>query len=577
MSFSSAVVFLWLASSRNRLRLQLQRLRRPRYLVGALVGLGYIYSIFLRRLEFGGALSSVPPGVRLFAELSLVLSALVTVFSAWALGPDRPSLTFTETEVVQLFPAPVTRSSLLHYKLARGILGAAVGALFASLFVGRLVSPAPGLFFLGAFLSLGTLYLHATAASFMRTRWAEAWGTRGLVARWAVLGCVLAAVGLAAYAALEAHPFPRTLSIPGVLRNWVQAVVASPGLSAVLWPARLLVAPALAQDSSAFLSAVPPVLGLALAHYVWVRLAEVPFEESAVTQAETRTRERSQRASGGVAKGRALSSRKAPFRLSARGRPEVALIWKNLITRRRMAGGVASVLASLLLGCAIVAMMGESRFFTDTRRVLGPLGVSLAAMMAVVGPSVFRMDLRMDLPKLDLLRALPLAGWQVVGAELTASALMVGLLQLGLLAVGLLSGPGAEDPWLLTWWWPGGVALAVLLPSVSLAGLFVQNAAVVLFPAWVPADRTGSARGIEALGQRLLTLMGSLVVSLVGLLRAALAGAVVGFPLWSSLDVWALPLGAAAASAVLAGEVVLGVLLLGRAFEHLDVSEDRPE
>ncbi|NTX66957.1 ABC transporter permease [Myxococcus sp. CA051A] len=576
MSFSSAVVFLWLASSRNRLRLQLQRLRRPRYLVGALVGLGYVYSIFLRRLEFGGTLSNVPPGVRLFAELSLVVSALVTVFSAWALGPDRPSLTFTESEVVQLFPAPVTRRSLLHYKLARGLMGAGAGALFASLFVGRLVSPAPGFFFLGAFLSLGTLYLHSTAASFMRTRWGE-WGTRGLVARWVALGCVLAAVGLAVYSSLEAHPFPRTVGTPGVLRNWVQSLVEAPGLSAVLWPARLLVAPALARDASDFLSALPPVLVLALAHYVWVRLAEVPFEESAVTQAETRTRERAQRASGGSARGGALASRKAPFRLSARGRPEVALIWKNLITRRRMTGGVVSVLASLLLGCAIVAMMGESRFFTDTRRVLGPLGVSLAAMMAVVGPSVFRMDLRMDLPKLDLLRALPLAGWQVVGAELAASALVVGALQLGLLTVGLLCGPGAEDPWLATWWWPGGVALAVLLPTVSLAGLFVQNAAVVLFPAWVPADRTGSARGIEALGQRLLTLVGSLVVSLVGLLPAALAGAVVGFPLWSSLEVWALPLGAAAASAVLAGEVGLGVLTLGRAFEHLDVSEDRPE
>ncbi|MCP3057196.1 ABC transporter permease [Myxococcus sp. K38C18041901] len=576
MSFPGAVLFLWLASTRNRLRLQVLRLRKPRYLVGAAVGLFYIYSLFLRRLDFTGPVGAVPPGVRLFAELSLVGSVLVTLFSAWALGPDRPSLTFTETEVVQLFPAPVTRRSLLHYKLARGAMGAAMGALFATLFVGRVVSPEPALFFTGAFLSLGTLYLHGIAASFMRTRWA-ARGRRGQVERWVGVGLVLAAVVMGVFATLETHPFPRTVGTPGALRHWVEAVMASPGLSAVLWPGRLLVAPSLARDTSAFWSALPPVLVLAVAHYVWVRLAEVPFEETAVTQAEARVREQSQRLAGVLVRKGGLGARKAPFTLSARGRPEVALIWKNLITRKRMAGGVWTVMAPLLLAAVIVSVMGESNVFTDTRRVVGPMATLLAVMMTVVGPSAFRMDLRMDLPKLDLLRALPLSGWQVVGAELAASALVVGGLQLGLLAVGLVCGPGAEDDWLTTYWWPGGLALAPLLPSVALAGLFVQNGAVVLFPAWVPADRMGSARGIEALGQRLLTLVGSLVVSLLGLVPAALVGSLVAFVAWSSLDLWALPLAGLSAAAVLLTEVGLGVLWLGRAFEHLDVSEDRPE
>ncbi|QSQ14632.1 putative ABC exporter domain-containing protein [Myxococcus landrumensis] len=574
MSFASAVAFLWLASTRNRLRVQLQRLRRPRYLMGALVGLGYIYFFFLRRLDFSPGMRQVPDGVRLFAELSLVSSALVTVFSSWILGPDRPSLTFTESEVVRLFPAPVTSRALLHYKLVRSWMGAGVGALFAALFVGRLVGSSPGFFFVGAWLSLGTLALHTTAASFIRTR-VLAWGTRGQVVRWSVVGLVLAVVVLAVSSALDSHPFPRTVGTPGVLRNWVQALVSTPELSAVLWPGRLLVAPALARSSGDFLAALLPVGVLLVAHYAWVRAAAVPFEESAVEQSEARMRERAQQGEGAPARGVSLASRKTPFRLSARGRPEVGLIWKNLIIRRRMAGGMVSVLAALLVGVAVVAMMGEARLFTDTRRVLGPMALSLAAMLAVVGPSVFRMDLRMDLPKLDLLRALPLAGWQVVGAELAASALVLGALQWGLLAVGLVSGPGAEDPWLLTWWWPGGLALVMVLPSMALAGLLVQNAAVVLFPAWVPADRAGGSRGIEALGQRLLTLMGSLVVSLLGLLPAAIAGGLVGFVLAGTLDVWAVPIAGMAASAVLLGEVVFGVFWLGRAFEHLDISEER--
>ncbi|WP_164019369.1 putative ABC exporter domain-containing protein [Pyxidicoccus trucidator] len=575
MSFPRAVLFLWGASLRNRVRRQLARLRRPRYLLGALVGLAYVYSVLTRGLGMRG-LGSASAGVRLFAELSLVGSALGTVFAAWVLGRDRPSLSFTETEVVQLFPAPVTRRALLHYKLARGLLGTTVGALFATLFIGRVVSSAPVLFFLGTTLALGTLYLHSTAASFTRTRLA-AWGGWGVAVHWGAVGLVLAAVALAVFATLRTYPFPAEVSSSRVLRGWLQTVVESPGLDAVLWPGRVLVEPALAKNVGGFLRALPPVLALLAAHYVWVLLAEVPFEETAVVRAESRTRERALRASGRMARAGTFTVKKPPFRLVARGRPEVALIWKNLIARKRMAGGAAAFALFVVLGGAIAAMMGDARLFTDTRRVVGPLALTLAVMLTVVGPSAFRMDLRMDLAKLDLLRAMPLTGRQVVGAELAASALSVGGFQLGLLGVALLVGPGAEAELLGDWWWPGGLALAVLLPSVSLAGLFVQNAAVVLFPAWVTADTGERARGLEAMGQRLLTLVGSLVVTLAGLMPSALVAVLVGVPLWPVLGEWALSVAALAAAGVLVGEVWLGVLALGRAFERLDVSEDRPE
>nr|WP_211193640.1 putative ABC exporter domain-containing protein [Pyxidicoccus fallax] len=568
---------MWGASFRNRLLRQLARLRKPRYLLGALVGLAYVVTVLSRGLNLravGG--SGVPQGARLFAELSLVGSALGTVFAAWALGRDRPSLSFTESEVVQLFPAPVTRRALLHYKLVRGLLGATVGALFATLFVGRVVSGAPVLFFVGASLALGTLYLHSTAASFVRTRLA-AWGGWGVALRWAGVALAVTGAALAVLSSLREHPFPEEVGSSRELRQWLESVMETPGLSAVLWPGRVLVGPALARDVDGFLRALPPVLGLLAAHYVWVLLAEVPFEETAVVRAETRSRERALRASGHAARVGKLSPRKPPFRLSARGRPEVALIWKNLIARKRLAGGAGMFLLFVVMGGALAAMMGDARLFTDTRRVVGPLALTLAVLLTVAGPSAFRMDLRMDLPKLDLLRAMPLTGRQVVGAELAASALSVGGFQLVLLAVALVLGPGAEAERLGEWWWPGGLALAVLLPSVSLAGLFVQNAAVVLLPAWVPADTGERTRGLEAMGQRLLTLVGSMVVTLAGLFPAAVLAMLVGWPLASVLGAWALPVAALVAAGVLVGEVWLGVMALGRAFERLDVSEDRQE
>ncbi|MBU8899168.1 putative ABC exporter domain-containing protein [Corallococcus sp. M34] len=574
MSLHGAVLFVWVRSGRNRVLRQLQRLKRPRYLVGALVGLAYLYSLVGRTLLLRDSAGSASPGVRLFAELSLVVSVWGTLFSAWALGADRPSLTFTETEVQQLFPAPVTRGALLHYKLARSVLGTAAGALAATLFVGRLVSAHPGLFFLGACLSLTTLSLHGTAASFMRTRWA-ARGGWVVFARWAVLALGLAGVGWVVLEALRAHPLPAGFASARQGRQWLLTFLDAPGPRAVLWPGRLLVGPALAKSTEDFLAALPPVLFLLVVHYAWVWWAQTPFEESALVRAEARERARAVRAPGRGAAMGGIRVGRQPFALRARGRPEVALIWKNLIARQRMGGGLIWLLITVVLGGTLAALLGDPTVLEDSRRVVSPVCLTMAVVMAVVGPSAFRMDLRMDLPKLELLRVLPLAGWQVVGAELAASALTLGAFQVALLAGALLLGR-EEDLGFEGAWVPALLGLMAFLPALSLAGLFVQNAAVVLLPAWVPVGME-RARGIEALGQRLLTLAGTLVVTLVGLVPAAFVALVVGYPLFDRFGAWAFSVAGVVAAGVLAGEVALGIRWLGRVFQSLDLSEEQTE
>ncbi|MDC0708971.1 ABC transporter permease [Stigmatella sp. ncwal1] len=572
MSFPRAVAFLWWASLRNRVRKQVERLRRPKYLLGLVAGGIYLYSFFLRRLNFGARSEALTPEAHSLAEFSLAGMMMVTLVSAWALGQDRPAVTFSEMEIQQLFPAPISRRALVHYKLARGVFGAAVGAFFSTFFMGRLVSPSPVLFFLGALVTFVTVNLHVVAVSFLRTRLAR-WGWRGAALRWTVFAGLLGALGLSVYSAVQAHPFPEEVIREKQVWEWLSAVLEGSALQAVLWPGRLLVALPMAASVSAFLHELPLALGLLGVHYLGVLALIVPFEEVVVARAEEVSLQRGQR----LARVGHIVLRAPFFRLKPSGRPEVALLWKNLIAARRM-GGVDILFSLALIG--LLVPLGVAIFLPHAlpgvRQMVASVYLGVAALLTFIGPGSFRSDLRMDLPKLDLLRAMPLTGRQVVAAELLAPGLLLAVMQIGLLALALVLAGDMSGRWSSEFLLAAGLGLMPLLPAVSLGGLFVQNAAVVLFPAWLPADGERARGGIEALGQRLLMLAGSLVVLLGGLLPAAILAALVGFTLEVWLGVWALPVAGLTAAGGLALEIWLGVMALGRAFDRMDVSSEGP-
>jgi hypothetical protein len=114
--------------------------------------------------------------------------------------------------------------------------------------------------------------------------------------------------------------------------------------------------------------------------------------------------------------------------------------------------------------------------------------------------------------------------------------------------------------------------LVAVAPALNLVTLLVPNAAVLLFPAWVQTGKD-AAQGIEVMGQRLIFVLGQLVVLLVAFLPAAAAFAAV-------LVIGRLILGpylpftlaAVATAGVLGVEAWLGLMWLGRLFERMDLS-----
>ena len=66
-------------------------------------------------------------------------------------------------------------------------------------------------------------------------------------------------------------------------------------------------------------------------------------------------------------------------------------------------------------------------------------------------------------------------------------------------------------------------AAFLLAPAIILSQVVVQNGLAVLFPAWV-AVGASRARGIDAMGQRMLLLAGMLLALVVSLVPGIVAG-----------------------------------------------------
>src|SRR5690348_7530241 len=168
----SALLYLQYHTVRNRLVSRFKRLKRPKYFIGAIVGGLYFYFYFFRYL-FRGYATGGPPGANLafpgeYLQLIESFGALllfVIILLAWIVPHERAALTFTEAEVAFLFPAPVTRRTLIHFKLMRSQLRILFSVLFLTLISRRLGGNAL-IHALGWWLILSTLNLHFLGSSF---------------------------------------------------------------------------------------------------------------------------------------------------------------------------------------------------------------------------------------------------------------------------------------------------------------------------------------------------------------------------------------------------------------------------
>jgi len=578
----SALFYLQFHSVKNRLLMRFKRLKQPKYLAGAIVGGLYFYFYFFRWMLGGrgrsglGAVPATTVDALLYESLGAVV-LFVIVLLAWVLPHKRAALVFTEAEVAFLFPSPITRRGLIHFKLLRSQAAIFFTTLLLAFITNRFGAGGKMVIhFAGWWLILSLLNLHFLGSSFALTALMD----RGL-AHWkrrlAVLAVVLVGFGVVVVWAVRALPPLTTDKLANLdtMADYARQALVSGPLPYLLYPFRLAVRPYLAANALEFLIALGPVLLLLAAHYWWVIRADVAFEEGSV-EASRKLAEKIAAVRAGKWQGgnKKIKSKRAPFQLAPLGPRPVALLWKNLIgAGQAFTMRIWITLAAIAVGVSF-SLRGANAG-SDWLPVVGSVMGMLGGMLLLMGPQFVRQDFRQDLPQADLLKLYPLPGWQVALGEILAPAVILTGAQwlLLLVAAGCFgqAGSGLSSALIVAI----AVGAAMMLPMFNVISLVIPNAAVLLFPGWFQTGKD-APQGIEATGQRLIFALGQFLALLVALIPAVAVFAGLFFLVkYAAPVVLAVPVASAAATVVLTVEAGLGVMLLGRLFERLDISAEQ--
>lgn len=566
-----ASLFIIRCTARNRLRARLKRLREPRYLVGAVVGLAYIYFGFFARLRPQGTggrrrgrggppvdaglatLAATAPSI-----VGVVLLAMTAV--AWLIPFDSGLLQFSNAETQFLLPAPVPRRALLLHRMLRSQLG----MLFGSIVVGVVMPGASGSGRLrvavGVWLLLSTAKVYFTGISLARARLGAPDRSARRVA-WLPLGATLAALAIVVVAvvrALLAEPAGGAIDV----LNRVAGATGKGPARIVLWPFAALASPLFAPWPGPYLLSVLAASAVLVACAFWVVASDEAFQEAA--------EEIAARKDGGASRPSPVyRARATAWPLATSGRPEMVFAWKAALQTVRLVDkrSLARLLAIFGSLAIVAATIGQRN---GLAAAAGAFSLAGAVLCVLIGPQAVRIDMRQDLQHLELLKTWPIGASAVVRGEIIwPGVLITGLAWILIASAAAFATAIVPRLDIATRLGVAGAAL-VAAPALVLAQLAIHNGAALLFPAWVPLGHQ-RPRGLDAMGQRIIMLGGTWIALIVLTLPGVLAGAIVWVVLSSFVGPIALVPGAIACAIAMLVEVLVVTEILAPVYERLDL------
>jgi len=571
----SATLYITACSARNRLRRWVRRLREPRYALGLVAAVAYLYVTVFARLRAArgarrrgvaaGALAALPGIVPLTAAASLLVAAA----ASWLVPTSGRLLDFSAAEVQFLFPAPVGRRQLIVHRLLRsqaGLLFASlIPALAFSLPIGSGTLAVRTAVAVWVLLLAARVYFSAMALARANLTSSDFRARRVARLSLAAVAVALLAVANAVVREYRRQPF---VGFDEAAARFATALSTGPARIA-LWPFVALVRPFFAADWAEWGVSIAGGLLVFVAATTWLMASDALFQSGAADVVERRE---SQPGQGKVS----YVGRRGAWMLSPVGRPEGAFVWKTAmqifrVVDRRVLARFVVVVAAL---STLVIVSGSARGIAGAAGLFAGAGAMYASLLA---PQILRLDFRQDLQHLDVMKTWPVRAAAIVRGEIGGAALALSVVAWALIGLAFAFSTSAFPDESTAWRIAIASAGVFLAPALIFGQYTIHNAVALLFPAWIPLG-SGRPRGLDAMGQRLLTLGGTWLALAVMLLPGAGISAVMWFVLYPLVGPFVLVLAGAISAAVIAIEILVMTEALGPAYERLDLlSIERPD
>jgi len=256
------------------------------------------------------------------------------------------------------------------------------------------------------------------------------------------------------------------------------------------------------------------------------------------------------------------------------GPPETAILWKNLILVGRYVS--LRTLLRLLPLIIVFGLVARGSGSAGMTAFVATLCVPLTAFAVLLGPQMMRNDLRQDLAQLATLKTWPVRGAAILRGEVLAPTVIVtAVTWLLILTAAILAGeaslPGRAASELMRHRVSYALAAAILGPALILSQTVVQNGLAVLFPAWISVGAS-RARGIDAIGQRLLLMAANLLALALSVLPAAVIAGLAALAVYWLTGTILIVVPAIIITVVVGAECWLATELLGRVLDRTDVT-----
>jgi len=556
-----SVLYYLGCTTRNRVLGIARRMRQPKYLIGVIAIVAYVYFFFVKS-DLGDSLGG-PSEKRQMAEAGLALMALVQIAAAWLV--QGRGIAFRESEVQFLFPRPFSRFQLLMFKWLVGIGAQLFSALILALLFARGVAFELHYFVLGFVLFQAVLSAHSLLFTLCRSQIK----TRARYLPGIALVVSIPVCAVFTWETTGGATDPREL---------IDFTNTRP-LSHLLGPLKLLAAPIVAQTAVGFAKASVIPLIVLLVHLIAIRIGNLSFEDEALKLAAKIQEVRRSGLRGLRSKKKlVLAKPGSPWPLAPVGQDWIALVWKNVISISRLSRQtIFRIVGAAFILAYVVSTRGGDLWGGVGATRVGFILLAVLGYVTVLGPSLLRVDLRIDIPHFDVLKSMPIRARSLIFGEVMGTVVVLWFIQVVVCVIAAIF-ITQEDEQVFGWDMKAPLLGAMLCFLLAFDFLILtgENLLALWMPGFVRLGR-GAKPSLDQMGPYIVGGLAKLIGMFILSLPAALFGTAIGYAChWLQLsEVHSISIGIVSGSIILAWAGFAAIQLSESRYNRFDLSSER--